>query len=61
MGGLGVAIGLAGVFFMREPERGRFDRYEEDLARAEGRELPAKNEKDEVDEGEKKNIVQNFM
>ena len=60
MGGLGVAIGLLGVFFMKEPERGRFDRYEEDLARAEGRPLPPKVEEKEEDEP-KKNVAQNFM
>lgn len=60
MGGLGVAIGLAGVFFMKEPERGRFDRYEEQVARAEGRELPPKIE-EKIDEGPKKNIAQNFL
>ena len=60
MGGLGVAIGLAGVFFMKEPERGRFDRYEEQVARAEGRELPPKVE-EKIDEGPKKNIAQNFL
>ena len=52
MGVFGVAIGAAGLLFMREPERDVFRKYDDQCARDEGRE-PLIQEKPEEDKTEK--------
>lgn len=59
MGVFGIAIGAAGLLFMREPERDVFKKYDDQCERDAGRE-PVVQEKPEEDESDGKNLVQNF-
>lgn len=60
MGAFGVAIGAAGLLFMKEPERDVFRKYDDQCERDQGRE-PVKQEKPEEDGKENQNLVQNFI
>ena len=60
MGAFGVVVGALALFLIKEPERGRFQRYEDQCARDEGRTVQQTEEDAEASEPDQ-NIVQSFV